>query len=462
MAQASLTRIIIAAPFGIEKMLDPRTIATRSATEVRASINRDLAAHGGWTRPGDGDGDERYRDYAAVFGRELRDSAPQWLAEREPASLLTEALEDPGIDPRPSLDTAAGPLQLRLTAVHLGFIDAGFGALWLDYDIVGEGTSEPGAEAAPEARGEVDGEATLSLVRQFTGLVARSSEQFCSAVTPDLELPPQLHHRRPSQATILWAHLVYAVDGPPSRATLEPFAGWAPTAERDERPVLELDGLLFAPGLGFSLLAGVQHAEHEREADAAETVAATLALAQAYYAACAYMERFLVRKTGAVTSQRTATATELAADNELLEVLALRRGTFNTLDVHLAASTATESRLWSVIGDVWHLDRILAAVDGRMSDLRDTNQHLERELSDRRSNVFVVAALLFTMITVLSTFLDVVDFGQQGPLAQPDRSRSVLSAVLVATLVLLAGWLLYRNRPAATPGRRGPRSGEKR
>jgi hypothetical protein len=229
----------------------------------------------------------------------------------------------------------------------------------------------------------------------------------------------------------LWGHILYEFNETTGIAVDE----LAPNAEADIAAVrLDYGAGFIRPGLGSSVLAGVDRPTARR-------AARVLALISAYYAAAAEFDRMIFSRLQA----RVAPGDTLGIYGKLFEEVSLFQAILSTLDLHLAASTAFEVRLWSRYSQIWRLDRQQVALTDKLGLLRTFEDREASRRSLNRAEQLSVVAAVFTVLGFVSTLIALIDFGQAEPLTRPDGARSVISAFLItAVLLIFAFWIRRR------------------
>jgi hypothetical protein len=358
--------------------------------------------------------DKRYDDFDPELAKELRQAGPHFTGE-----VSSEQL-------RASSDVVSGlsevvatwrktPVLLRLGSAHLGVTDVGYAVLTLEFEVT------RGDDEGPQI---VD----LSLVNSLRSPAVALAMPFLA----DVSFADGAH---PTGATSLWGHVLYDFE----RADGVDLAILAPDVEQDGSDLLvPLTNGFIKPGLGSSVVAGTG-------ADVVRIAARVLALVSGYYAAAAEFDREIFSHLQA----RVDRGARLGVYDRLFEEVSLFQAVLSTLDLHLAASTAVEVRVWGRYAKAWRLDRQLEALTQKLNLLRTfQDREIARVSLDRTQHLSVVAAV-FTMLGFISTLLALVDFGQGHALSRPNVVRSALSALLIVVVVVT--FAMWVKRRATTP-----------
>lgn len=424
------THVVVATPFAVPVLWDPRIVSRQGTNTVREATSRALNDRAGGDAPrwdARLESSQRFHDYSTTLGDRLRDASAQWIVRRCPDSIHAEVAQHlpDHIDA-----TFQGTLvHLELEGARLGIVELGFGALSLDFSVrVGRSAGSDGVERLEDLQ------SGRGLLDPLGPVVDRVIEELCAVVPAEQRLSHQLWLSDDDDAGCLWGHWLFVVDATPEDA-VEALSRYAPVVDTT-RPAAVVGDAHFMPGIGGSLLVG-----DARERD---RVARVMALGEAHYAATASLERWLT--VAAVAPPDAGRRPDVETAHDLIEMVSHHDGRLSMLTVHLAMSTVAESRMWEAIVRAWRLDRMRAEIGQRLDQIREAAAHDATSRTRRREELFTVVALVFTTITVLSTLFDVIEFGQGESLAPPEPVRLLVQLVLAALLAAITGWMLVRRR----------------
>jgi hypothetical protein len=221
----------------------------------------------------------------------------------------------------------------------------------------------------------------------------------------------------------LWSHVLYLFDEPEG----PDLPGLAPVAD-EERVEVRLGGGVVRPGLGSSYVAGADDAVHAR-------CVRVLALVSAYYAALADVDRRMFSYLAAWRRRGPSGGTAGPSDR-LFEEVSLFQAVLQTLDLHLAASTAFDVRVWTAMTRVWRMEAQLTALTSKLELLRTFQERQIERSGLAKSQRLTLVALAFTVLSFLGVLLDLVQFGQESPLVSPEPWRTALSVLFVGAVGL--------------------------
>lgn len=390
------------------------TFPLRDSSENTESVFLPCQGQGAWEPCAD----SGYGDFSADLAEQLRRAGPRMALQVRHEVLHAELAGGP----LERVEARFGdvPVVLELAGGRLQVTDVGFGATTLEYVV----QTRAGAGADPSAPDLVD----LSLTSWMLPLVNEVTARLvCVLRLPGAE------DRHVAAAPALWGHVLHVVD---DREGLD-LDVLAPVADEcsDEVSVRVGQGG-FHPGLGSSVAWGCTDAQ-------VATAVHVLALVSAYYAAISQVDRRVFRELARVRDggHEPSSASPYAS---LYEEISVFRAVLETLDLHLAASTALSVRIWGAVASVWRMGRQLDALSVKLDLLRAFEARRAEQATLARSDQLAVIAVAFTVLSFLGTLLAVIDFGQADPLVGPDTVRTAVTAGLTASMLLLC--LMWARR----------------
>lgn len=269
------------------------------------------------------------------------------------------------------------------------------------------------------------------LVHALSGLAEHTAEQYqrlVSAAGVDVLSPWLAKHVEDERGRLLWLHPVHFVPEPLER--VEPGLP-------DRHTTLRRDGGVFAPGVGWSVLA---------QTDAPNAIKLTK-LHWAYYALYMEMDRGLLATLDAVRRQEQGTrvrdldgdAREAFADYRLAMEARAR------LDSELSSLGGDELEIWEKIAEVQGFQPVVDGVERKLDLLRElTERHVELAEAARSRRVRVVLETL-SVLAIVSLFVAAATYligGTQPSDADPIWRIVVVGAavVVVAAVLLMLRW----------------------
>lgn len=100
--------------------------------------------------------------------------------------------------------------------------------------------------------------------------------------------------------------------------------------------------------------------------------------------------------------------------------------------------------LWETISSAWKLDDLTQAITNKLEVLKTMNQSILERVESKQNNKLNYLVFIFTIISFITIFLQIIDFVQQG-LNFPNLVRSItvisLTIIILFSVRKLRGWL---------------------